>query len=110
MSAGDSRLNDRPRQAVALAYGTRETQGGLAPRVVATGLGITAQAIIDRARQFGVPIHSSKDLVEALIGLDLDQHIPPALYLAVAEVLAWIQRMESQAAASPQSERSLRRY
>jgi len=61
---------------------------------VAKGRGLIAQAIIDRAHQHGVYVHESKELVALLMQVDLDQRIPPALYLAVAELLAWVYRLE----------------
>lgn len=78
------------RSAVALAY----RQSGAAPRVVAKGRGELAEAIIARAREHGVFVHDSPQLLELLMRVDLDSHIPPALYLAVAELLAWIARVE----------------
>ena len=77
--------------AVALTYG--KNQGG-APKVVAKGRGMIAQAIIERARQNGVYVHESEDLVGLLMKVELDQEIPPQLYLAVAELLAWLYRLE----------------
>ncbi len=77
--------------AVALSYG--QNQGG-APRVVAKGRGLIAQAIIERAKQHGVYVHESEDLVGLLMKVELDQEIPPQLYLAVAELLAWLYRLE----------------
>lgn len=76
--------------AIALAYNGDEA----APRVVAKGRGLVAQAIIERARQHGVYVHESKELVALLIQVDLDQRIPPALYRAVAELLVWVYRLE----------------
>lgn len=76
--------------AVALAYG----QSTGAPKVVAKGRGLIAQAIIDRAKQNGVYVHESADLVGLLMQVELDQQIPPQLYLAVAELLAWLYRLE----------------
>lgn len=76
--------------AVALAYQT----GQAAPKVVAKGRGLIAQAIIERARDAGVYVHESPEMVSLLMQVDLDQHIPPQLYLAVAELLAWIYRLE----------------
>lgn len=78
--------------AVALAYG--QTTG--APRVVAKGRGLIAQAIIERAKQHDIFVHESSDLVGLLMQVELDQQIPPQLYLAVAELLAWLYRMEHQ--------------
>lgn len=81
---------DTRQMAVALAY----QSGQMAPTVVAKGRGLLAQAIIERAKQAGVYVHESPELVSLLMQVDLDQHIPPQLYLAVAELLAWIYRLE----------------
>ncbi len=81
-----------PRQnAVALAYQT----GDLAPKVVAKGRGLIAEEIIARAKEHGIFVHESKELVALLMQVDLDGRIPPALYRAVAELLAWLYRLES---------------
>lgn len=85
-NASDSRAT-----AVALAY--REGDG--APKVVATGRGLVADEIVRRAREAGVFVHESAELVGLLGRLDLDAQIPPQLYLAIAEILAWVYRMES---------------
>lgn len=87
----------RRRDAVALAY----QSGNRAPRVVAKGRGILAETIIERAREAGVYVHESPELVSLLMQVDLDQHIPPELYRAVAEVLAFVYWLEQQAAAAP---------
>jgi flagellar biosynthesis protein len=84
------RKPDTRQSAIALAYGGAND----APRVVAKGRGLIAQAIIERAHQHGVYVHESKELVALLMQVDLDQRIPPALYLAVAELLAWVYRLE----------------
>jgi flagellar biosynthesis protein len=81
---------DDRRTAVALAYNA----GQAAPKVVAKGRGLLADAIIERAREAGVYVHESPALVSLLMQVDLDQHIPPELYLAVAELLAWLYRLE----------------
>jgi flagellar biosynthesis protein len=81
---------DPQQAAVALAY----NGGDAAPRVVAKGRGLLAQAIIERAHQHGVYVHESRELVALLIQLDLDQRIPPELYRAVAELLVWVYRLE----------------
>ncbi len=76
--------------AVALAY----SAGKAAPQVVAKGRGLLAEAIIERAKDAGIYVHESPELVSLLMQVDLDQHIPPELYFAVAELLAWIYRLE----------------
>lgn len=77
-------------EAVALAY----SKGDAAPRVVAKGRGLIAREIIERAREAGVFVHESPELVGLLMQVDLDSRIPPELYVAVAELLAWIYRVE----------------
>jgi flagellar biosynthesis protein len=71
--------------AIALRY-----RKGDAPRVVAKGRGEIGQAIIDTAREHGVPLKQNPALAEALSKVELDDQIPEALYRAVAEVLAFI--------------------
>jgi flagellar biosynthesis protein len=86
------------KNAVALAYSETDA----APRVVAKGRGILAEQIISRARDAGVYVHESPELVSLLMQIDLDQRIPPQLYVAVAELLAWLYRLESgQSAENP---------
>lgn len=77
--------------AIALAYGA----GEFAPRVVAKGKGLIAEQIIEKAKQHQVFVHESKELVALLMQVDLDDHIPPQLYLAIAEILAWLYRLEN---------------
>lgn len=82
--------SDPVREAVALAYG----QTDAAPRVVARGKGLIAEQIIARAREHGVYVHESPELVALLTQVDIDEHIPAQLYMAVAELLAWLYRIE----------------
>lgn len=82
-----------PQQAaIALAYGRDDA----APRVLAKGRGLVAQAIIERAKEHGVYVHESKEMVSLLMQVDLDQRIPPELYRAVAELLVWVYRLEQE--------------
>jgi flagellar biosynthesis protein len=89
------RLNDQKR-AVAMAY--RAEDG--APRIVAKGCGLTAEAIISLARESGVYVHSSPELVNLLMQVDLDSEIPPELYQAVAEILAWLYALDQKISSS----------
>ena len=79
--------------AVALAY----QSGDAAPRVVAKGRGLVAQEILNRAKEAGVFVHESPEMLALLMQVDLDKRIPPQLYVAVAELLAWIYQMEHNA-------------
>lgn len=76
--------------AVALTY----LEGQIAPKVVAKGRGLIAQEIIKRAKEAGIYVHESSELVALLIQINLDDRIPPQLYVAVAELLAWLYRLE----------------
>ncbi len=82
--------------AVALAY----REGQVAPRVVAKGRGLIAQEIIKRAKESGIYVHESSELVALLMQVNLDDRIPPQLYLAVAELLAWLYKLEQGKATS----------
>ena len=88
------------RRAAAIVY---DPETDSAPRVVAKGRGFIADQIVERAREAGVPIQQSSDLASLLTAVELDASVPPALYLAVAEVLAWVYRLEQakKAAARP---------
>lgn len=81
---------DTRRSAVALTY----SSDAAAPTVLAKGRGLVAEAIIDKAREHGIYVHESRELVVLLMQVDLDQHIPHQLYIAVAELLAWVYLLE----------------
>lgn len=83
--------------AVALAY----APGDAAPKVVAKGRGLIAEEIINRAKTHGVYVHESPELVTLLQQVDLDQKIPPQLYVAIAELLAWLYQIEQGQALPP---------
>lgn len=80
------------RKAAALSY----KQGYYAPVVVASGKGVMAEAIIACARENGVYVHESPELVKLLLQVDTDRFIPPELYRAVAELLVWLYWMERE--------------
>lgn len=86
----DSEMANSAREAIALAY----RQSDSAPRVVAKGKGLIAEEIIKRAHEYGVYVHESPELVALLTQVDIDEHIPPQLYMAVAELLAWLYKLE----------------
>ena len=81
-----------PLKAVALAY----EEHAIAPRVVGQGEGYLAQAILDKAAELGIPTRVEPDLVEFLMQLKLNEVIPPALYAAVAEVIAWAHQVDGK--------------
>jgi flagellar biosynthetic protein FlhB len=83
--------------AVALRYRAAEMT---APQVVAKGAGELAQRIKDAARSAGIPIVERRALARALFkSVAVGAEIPPALYRAVAEILAYIYSVRARAAA-----------
>lgn len=90
---------ETPADSLHAAVALRYADGDTAPAVVAKGRGLLADEIIRRAREAGLFVHESRELVTLLMQVDLDARIPPGLYVAVAELLAWIHRLEAAAAA-----------
>ncbi|SUD77562.1 EscU/YscU/HrcU family type III secretion system export apparatus switch protein [Pseudomonas putida] len=78
-------MNDRqPRQAIALSY-----DGQQAPSLTAKGDDSVAEAILALAREHDVPIYENAELVRLLARLELGEQIPEALYLTIAEIIAF---------------------
>ena len=84
----------REKKAAALRYDVERDQ---VPRVVAKGRNKVAEKIIDAAQKNGVTIHEDPDLVELLTKLDIGDLIPAKLYVAVAEVMAYVYRINNRA-------------
>lgn len=78
-------------KAVALRYDVQKED---VPIVVAKGKGYLAERIKELANDSGVPVKEDKELADYLMALDLYEEIPPELYAVVAEVLAYIYRMD----------------
>ena len=78
-------LDKKTRKAVALAYEINSA----APRITGQGEGFVADAILAKAKEMGIPTRTEPELVEFLMQLKLNELVPPKLYAAVAEVLAW---------------------
>ena len=90
-------VNKKNRKAVALAYETN----GAAPRITGQGEGFVAEAILAKAEEFGIPTRIEPELVEFLMQLKLNELVPPKLYAAVAEVLAWAYEIDGKKVPSP---------
>jgi flagellar biosynthesis protein len=86
--------DERPKRVAALRY----VEGTEAPEVVAAGAGEAARAILEAAREAGVPVREDPALAEALSRLDVGRMVPPELYVAVAEALVWAYRLDARAA------------
>jgi flagellar biosynthesis protein len=78
-------------QAIALSY-----DGKTAPTLAAKGGDELAQAIIQLAIQAQVPIYENAELSQWLSKLELGDEIPQALYLTIAEILAFVYRLEGK--------------
>lgn len=90
MTTRSHALDDGRTVAVAVTYDAKDSS----PRVVAKGYGTLAETIIRTARENGLYVHESPELVGLLMQIDLDAHIPPQLYVAIAELLAWLYALE----------------
>jgi flagellar biosynthesis protein len=95
MSEQATRTPDAPKRAVALRY---DPARDAAPRVLAVGQGAVADEILRRAREAGVAVTEDEALAAVLSKLDVGQAIPPELYVVVAEVLAYVYRLEKRVA------------
>lgn len=84
---------DKSPKAVALKYDQEKDK---APRVIAKGREAIAANIIAVAKANNVPLFADKNLIQVLEALDLETEIPPELYRAVAEVLAFIYRLNGK--------------
>ena len=65
-----------------------------APIVTAIGLGQIADKIIEKAKESDVPIVYNKELTDLLLNVDIGDAIPPELYEAVANVIAFITELD----------------
>jgi len=80
-------FKETAKKSVALQY---DKEKDVSPKVVAKGTGGLAEKIIEKAKDCDIPIYEDKALVEVLSEIELDREIPPELYKAVAEILAWV--------------------
>ncbi len=81
---------EKLKSAVALEYDPKDE----APKIIATGKGVLAERIIERAKEANVPIHQDEKLTQTLSKLEIGDMIPQELYGAVAEVLVFVDAME----------------
>ncbi|PLT30079.1 EscU/YscU/HrcU family type III secretion system export apparatus switch protein [Peribacillus deserti] len=81
------------KEAIALGYDS-ERDG--APRVLAKGKGLVAERILETAKENNVPVQEDPSLSGLLTELELNQTIPEDLYQAVAEVFAFIYRIDKE--------------
>ncbi|NPA82139.1 MAG: flagellar biosynthesis protein FlhB, partial [Epsilonproteobacteria bacterium] len=63
----------------------------------AKGKGSVALKILEKAKEFDVPIFQNKALAESLLDVQLEEEVPPKLYKAVVEVFIWLMKSEKKA-------------
>ena len=81
------------KSAVSIKY---KANSDKAPRVTAKGKGMLGEKIVALAKEHGIPIKEDPDLVQILSQMDIDKEIPPAMYHVVAELLAFIYRINQE--------------
>lgn len=79
------------KQAAALSYHPEKSQS---PMLIAKGKGKVAENILEKAKEHNIPIQEDPSLVELLGKLEINESIPEELYQAVAEVFAFIYRLD----------------
>ena len=78
------------KEAIALEYDPTQD----APKVVASGRGLLAERILEKAKEANVPIHKDTKLADTLSRLEIGEMIPPELYEVVAEILVFVDAMD----------------
>lgn len=81
---------DKQKIAVALQYDPKED----APKVIASGKGLIADRILEKAGENEVPVYEDESLAKTLSKLELGEAIPPELYGVVAEILVFVDKMD----------------
>ena len=81
-------------KAVALKYKAYEE---MAPKVVAKGRGELAKKIIEKAKEFDVPLFQNEELADMLLNIEVGEEVPPKMYEAVVEVFIWLYKLEEKA-------------
>lgn len=82
--------NNKIKTAIALEYDPDKE----APIVIASGKGVLAEKIIEKAKEAKVPVHKDDKLANTLSKLEIGDMIPPELYEVVAEILVFVDGMD----------------
>ena len=78
------------KQAIALSYDPVDD----APKVIASGTGVLAERIIEKAKEEDVPLYQDNQLAATLSKLEIGEMIPPELYEVVAQILVFVDQMD----------------
>jgi len=87
----NNKANQLNKKAAVLKYNRVVDQ---APRLVAKGKGLLAEKIIELAKSHGIPIVQNPDLLKVLMDLDENQYIPEKVFRLVAEIYAFIIKLD----------------
>ncbi len=87
----DKKKAKKINKAVALKYDSKEND---APVVIASGKGSIAEKIIEKAKEYDIPIKEDQDVVEILAKLNIGDEVPPELYQLIAEILSFFYSLE----------------
>ncbi len=94
------KINIKRRQAAAVKYDIEKDN---APVITASGQGIIAEKIIEKAIESDVAIHKDESLVKELLQFKVGTEIPPELYEIVAEILVFIESIDRKKGSSKYS-------
>ena len=81
---------DTGKTAIAIEY----VPGEAAPKILATGKGIVADRIIERAKENNVATYHYNQIADTLSKLKIGDMIPPELYEVVAEILVFVNDLD----------------
>lgn len=81
------------KEAAALEYAP---DTGSAPVITALGRGLVAEKILERAKEFNIPVVSDAMLAQALNQMQVGEEIPREFYAVVAQILVTVSRMDRE--------------
>lgn len=83
---------DKEKKAVALKYGKED----VSPIIVAKGKGYVAENIIKKGKDEKIELYEDEKLLDDLMKLEIREEIPPKLYNAVAEIIAYVYYLDKK--------------
>ena len=97
-------MQDKEEKKILKAVALKYEMNTAAPRITGQGEGFIAEAILAKAKELGIATKIEPELVEFLMQLKLNELVPPKLYAAVAEVLAWAYELDGRTLERPMKE------
>ena len=77
-----------------MAEEEKKRKQAIAIQILASGTGIIADKIIEKAKSSDVPLYEDNKLANTLSKLDIGEYIPPELYSIVAEILVFVDNLD----------------